>query len=373
MLFLQLVILLLFISAFAVVGLQTNEYRTQLFRQLSKEDKSNIFYTFYSEELRKNDDVIISELRSSPLVADVIPNEDMADEGVMYFYDNDGIDIPNFYGKEIGHTRVHPGFFEFFQCELVEGKFFTENSSPRDVVVDENFASYYKDKSPVGESFNGYKIVGVIKNLNTYKKKHEDFHADKFPMFYSVMSAKVRSSLLYVKSQKGKTQEVRQLFDKTVKRFLPPQDRNATVIHPFDKALEWSVEEEKILLRSMRVLFIISLFICLLGIYSAIVTNTEKRRKEIAIRKINGATVKDIIVLFGKTYVVLWTAACILFFPAVYYLADKWLANYVVRISLDIGFFAGIYITVMTLVFLTIIFQILRVAKCNPAEVIKKE
>jgi hypothetical protein len=82
---------------------------------------------------------------------------------------------------------------------------------------------------------------------------------------------------------------------------------------------------------------------------------------------------KDIIILFGKTYVVLWTSACILFFPVVYYFGNRWLEKYIERISLNTGLFAGIYLVIMTLVVLTIIFQILKVARCNPAEVIKKE
>jgi ABC-type antimicrobial peptide transport system permease subunit len=123
----------------------------------------------------------------------------------------------------------------------------------------------------------------------------------------------------------------------------------------------------------MLILFVISLAICLLGIYSAIVMDTEKRRKEIAIRKINGATVKDIIILFGKRYIGLWTAACVLFSPFVYYFGNKWLEKYIERISLNAGLFVAIYLAIMILIVLTIIFQILKVARCNPAEVIKKE
>jgi ABC-type antimicrobial peptide transport system permease subunit len=96
--------------------------------------------------------------------------------------------------------------------------------------------------------------------------------------------------------------------------------------------------------------------------------NVKRRRKEVAIRKINGATLKDIAWLFSKTYIVLWTVACLLASPFVYYYGHRWLSKYVFRISLDITLFAGIYLLILTLIVATIIFQILKVAKLNPAE-----
>jgi ABC-type antimicrobial peptide transport system permease subunit len=374
MLFFQLVVLLLFISASAIVGLQTNKCKSLLFNHLSKEDRKNIVSTFFDGELMKNKDAIISEITSSPLVNKVLLSEMVASSsGQQWITDNDGwLDIPNYGGKEIGFQAVHPDFFDFFQCKLIAGKFFTKDSPHTDVVIDDNFASYYKDKSPIGESFGRYRIVGVVKSLNTYKERWENFHSEKFPVFYSI-NRDNGDRKLYIKFQKGKSNEVRQLVEEILKKFSPPQNRHTVFLYSFDKELEWNLDEENRLFRSMQILFAISLVICLLGIYSAIVMNTEKRRKEIAIRKINGATVKDIVVLFGKTYVILWTTACVLFSPVVYYFGDKWIEKYNDRISLNAGLFIGIYAVIMTLVILTIIFQILKTARCNPAEVIKKE
>jgi ABC-type antimicrobial peptide transport system permease subunit len=377
MMFFQMSVLFLFISAFAIVGLQTNNRRTLLFNHLSKEDRSNIVYTFCDgPELRQNRDAIINEIASSSFVAGTVPNERMASDGGTFHVDNDGLGIPNLGDKQIGGIAVHPDFFDFFRCKLIAGSFFTEDSPRNDVVIDENFASYYKDKSPIGETFGSspkYRIAGVIKNLNTYKNTLVEFKSEKFPVFYHLDRNRENHYVLYVKSHKGKTKEVRQLLEETVKKFLPPQSRHTVYIHSFDRELEGHLYAENRLFRSMQLFFIISLVICLLGIYSAIVMSTEKRRKEIAIRKIHGATVKDVIILFGKTYVVLWTAACVLFFPVVYYFGNRWLEKYINRISLDITLFAGIYAVIMILVIFTIIFQILKVARCNPAEVIKKD
>jgi ABC-type antimicrobial peptide transport system permease subunit len=292
----------------------------------------------------------------------------------------DSIEIPGYYSRWIRNKSVHPDFFKFFQCVLLDGKFFTTESSPNDVVIDEYFASYYKDESPVGKSFNGYKISGVIKNLNIDKTVNPYGHDDseinsdiKEPVYYSFNTADrdKRNLWLYVKAHKGKVKEVKKVIREKFKKFIPPNSE--VFLSTFDQEAEQNLFRENILFKSMQILFAVSLIICLLGIYSAVVMNTEKRRKEIAIRKINGATIKDIILLFSKTYIGLWSIACLVFFPVVYYFGNKWLENYLDRISLNIVFFGAIYLAILILIMLTIIFQILKVARCNPADVIKKE
>ena len=63
---------------------------------------------------------------------------------------------------------------------------------------------------------------------------------------------------------------------------------------------------------------IVSLIITLLGVYSAITLDTERRQKEVAIRKINGAGIKQIILLFSRLYMLLLTTSALLAFPVVY-------------------------------------------------------
>jgi ABC-type antimicrobial peptide transport system permease subunit len=371
MLFFQFGILFMFLSAFMIVALQMNNYKTRVFNHLSDETKKHIVYTqCYGEELVINENVIVKEISESPFVKDVVVNgaKVISGEGGWMLPKGQTFGIPDYYETNIGRKPVNSKFFQFFECELLDGQFFTEESSPYDVIVDETFASYYKDKSPVGELFNGRKIVGVIKNLNTYKNI-DQFMKMKYPVYYCT-EGKNRDMLfyIYVKAHTGKVKEVRQIVEKTLKKFLPA-DRSVSLGNLHEE-IEGELREEKALFKSMQILFIVSLIICLLGIYSAIVMNTEKRRKEIAIRKINGATIKDIILLFSKTYLGLWSIACVAFCPVVYYFGSKWLENYLDRISLNIVFFGMIYFIILVL---TIIFQILKVARCNPSEVIKKE
>jgi ABC-type antimicrobial peptide transport system permease subunit len=376
LLFIQFGILLLFLSAFLIVALQMDKYKTGVFNHLSDEAKKHIVFALcYGEEgLIANKDAIVKEISESHLVKDVVAGEELVVSGGGWTTLHEGSEfgIPDYYEASIGRKPVPYGFFRFFECELLAGQFFTENSSPNDVVVDETFASYYKDKNPVGESFIGKKIVGVIKNLNTYKDT-DDFKKKRYPVFY-YLEEKMKGRnvfYIYVKAHTGKLKEVRQVLEKTIKKFASPSFIVTT--GTLKDEISQELQDEKSLFKSMQILFAVSLIICLLGIYSAVVMNTEKRRKEIAIRKINGATIKDIILLFSKTYLGLWSIACLVFFPVVYYFGNKWLEKYIDRISLNIMLFGVIYLAILILIMLTIIFQILKVARCNPADVIKKE
>jgi ABC-type antimicrobial peptide transport system permease subunit len=378
LLFLQLVILFLFISAFLIVGLQTNRFRTQVFSHISKEEKKNITYTFFAhKEVIDNQTAIINRIASSPFVNDILIHEENtiinSGESIVINAneksDSNRFGIPMYNETSVGVRNVHPHFFDFFQCVLVAGTFFNENSSPRDVVIDETFASYYENKNPVGESFSGYKIVGVIKNLNVEKNKNQ-FVRIKQPVFYRVSNHSKGHFILYVKAHQGKAKEVKELIEQCMSEFRPLPAGHKDTFY-FEEAIESHLSTENKLFHSMSVLFVVSFIICLLGIYSAVVTNTEKRRKEIGIRKINGATLKDILLLFGKTYMGLCTLACVTAFPVVYYYGNQWLDNYIDRISLNIGFFMTIYIVISVFIALTILFQLLKVARENPVEVIK--
>jgi ABC-type antimicrobial peptide transport system permease subunit len=377
LLFLQLVVLYLFLSAFLIAGLQINKYKSQVFNQLSKKEKTSILNVNYLDKnLIDNRTALVKNIEASPFVKEVLMNEKLVifnsteqlgitKSGEEITDNNFG--IPGFKENSIDVRHVHPRFFNFFRCELIKGTFLTEESSPRDVVVDETFASYYADNNPVGKSFENYRIVGVIKNLNTSKSK-DRFTRTKLPVFYTVSNNFDKGFVLYIKVLDGKEKEVRQFIDKCLSEFTSSGQKH---IQTLEEEIDMVLFEEKALLHTMSVLFVISLIICLLGIYSAIIMNTEKRRKEVAIRKINGATIKNILLLFGKTYIGLWTLTCILFFPLVYYYGNQWLSNYIEHITLDISLFLIIYLIVLILIIATIIYRILKIARCNPAEVIK--
>ena len=94
-----------------------------------------------------------------------------------------------------------------------------------------------------------------------------------------------------------------------------------------------------------------------LGVYSAMMLAVEKRSREMAIRKINGATLTDIAGIFCLHYLKLLIFAACIAFPLIYATMDRWLEEYSHRI----------------IMLLTIGSQLLKIIRVNPTEVLKND
>ena len=368
LLFIQMVILLIFISASSIVSLQTYHLKSGLLENVPKEEQNRIFSTIVKNEHLHP---VMQLLSSSLLYEDIICGCDHVNSMVGSFRQFN-LSI-NGEGQRpwVGLRPVPVGFFKFFRCQLLEGQFFHEDSAPNDIVVDKTFADLFNSKEVVGKTVEKYRVIGVINTLETDTKKQ--FLAAKTPKFYLNLEAEtnIHSDVIYAKSAKGCEKEACEFMENVLAKILPAYATITT--YSLKDEIDRILIYENTLFRSLIALFIVSLVIGLLSIYSAVAMNTEKRRKEVAIRKINGAELSDIILLFFRKYLVMWTFICIAVFPPVYYYANNWLESYITRVSLHIFFFIGIYLIVLLLIMLTIISQILKVGRSNPSEIIKSE
>ena len=175
----------------------------------------------------------------------------------------------------------------------------------------------------------------------------------------------------YIKSHPGQQKEVAQWIEKVCHEMLP---ENITYqaktflddIH-VSQALEYNLKD--------IILFfaVISIIITLLGVYSSITLDTERRQKEVAIRKVNGADVPQIILLFAHLYIILLLCSAIIAFPLVYVVLMLWKQMYTVFFDCGLLFWLCIFLIVTFITGFTILFRILRIARSNPAEIIKNE
>lgn len=118
----------------------------------------------------------------------------------------------------------------------------------------------------------------------------------------------------------------------------------------------------------------VCLIITLLGIYAAISQDTERRQKEVAIRKINGASLKNISYLFMKLYLGLLLIATLFVFPLMWMITDEILKNWIIRFNYNNPlFWLGIFLVITIFTVVVILVKILKTARVNPAEVIKAE
>ena len=130
---------------------------------------------------------------------------------------------------------------------------------------------------------------------------------------------------------------------------------------------------ENALLRMLTILSLVCILISVFGIYSQIVLTCEQRRKEIAIRKVNGANVRNILSMFGKEYAWLLVIASVIAFSIGYAIMKHWLESYTLQTPISWWIFASIFIGIAIVIALSIGYRVWKAANENPADVVKSE
>ncbi|MEP6737960.1 MAG: FtsX-like permease family protein, partial [Chryseolinea sp.] len=124
---------------------------------------------------------------------------------------------------------------------------------------------------------------------------------------------------------------------------------------------------------------ILGLFTCLaliiaaLGLYGLTIFIVSQRTKELALRMILGATMSSIIRLFSKDFVRLIIISNVIVLPAVYFLADRWLANFAFRINIGWTIFFIPLLVLMTISITTISIQTIKTGLGNPIKSLRSE
>jgi len=125
--------------------------------------------------------------------------------------------------------------------------------------------------------------------------------------------------------------------------------------------------------RTIQVFSILAIFIACLGLLGLSSFATESRKKEIGIRKVNGASIFSLLGLLTKDFSKLILIAFIISIPASWYFADMWLGSFAYKINIGILVFVIAGITAIAVALLTVSFHTIRAAVRNPVESLRYE
>lgn len=140
-----------------------------------------------------------------------------------------------------------------------------------------------------------------------------------------------------------------------------------------DDRLERTYQEENNFIRQMRIAAMLILAITLIGVFCLTMFETEYRRKEIAIRKVMGSTVGQVLLLFTGRYALPLAVSFVVAAPVGYYLSTQWLQNFSEHTPIHWWLFPLALLAVGIIVLLTVVVQSWRVATMNPFLSIKTE
>ncbi|MEY8487765.1 FtsX-like permease family protein [uncultured Parabacteroides sp.] len=140
-----------------------------------------------------------------------------------------------------------------------------------------------------------------------------------------------------------------------------------------EEEYEMFLKSEKALLKMLDFVTLVCILISLFGVFSQVTLDCEQRRKEIAVRKVNGATASDIMSLFFATNLRLLCIASVIAFPVSYLIMKSWIENYVLQATISWWLYPVIWAVLVLLLTFCTGWRIHKAANQNPAEVIKSE
>ena len=151
---------------------------------------------------------------------------------------------------------------------------------------------------------------------------------------------------------------------------LPDKEIN---IVSYEEEMRAAYADSKKMRNTMALGAVFSLLIALLGLIGFIKDESLRMSKEMAVRKINGATTRDILSVFAKDIMKLSAVMAVIACIGAFFVARKWLEQFAEKVSLHPLYFIGGALLVLTIVLGVVVLNCLRIAHVNPVESLKNE
>ena len=141
----------------------------------------------------------------------------------------------------------------------------------------------------------------------------------------------------------------------------------------YEEQMRAAYADSKKMRNTMAIGAVFSLLIALLGLIGFIRDESLRRSKEMAVRKINGATTRDILSVFASDILKLSGVMAVIACIGAFFVARKWLEQFAEKVSLSPLYFIGGALLVLLIVLGVVVLNCLKIARANPVESLKNE
>ncbi len=362
---LQMMIGILFIFSICVIIKQINYLRNIDLGM----DRKNIAVFYVNTDSERS--VIAGKLKQMPLITEVLDGGYplLPQPFVM------GMGVNDWDGKQPTDEDVTLEIFikgeamtKFYNLRLLKGELLPDTVGNKDkVLINESGAKYFGWDNPIGKRVQDFTVIGMIKDIHNLSPTLPVKPALIIPE--AVKNWQGNSGGILIKYQDHSWENVRNSLDSIAKEFPESHCRTVNAEEEYEKF----IRSENTLLKLLSIAATVCILISAFGIYSFVTLTCERRRKEIAIRKVNGARIGDILLIFLKEYAILLLISSVFAFSAGYVLMKRWLESYVEQTSISIWEYLIVFASIALVVLFSIGSRVWMAARQNPAEVIKSE
>lgn len=269
-------------------------------------------------------------------------------------------------------VSAHYEMLTTLKLDILKGRNFSRDyNDSANFIITEQAAKLLGLKNPVGQTihYNMFgdqegTIVGVVKDF-----QNDDIHTTASPVIFT-FGPEENLFNLFVRYKDGELDEA----VSHVKRIFNKFQHGIPVNYSFlDSDFENQVYPDQMLNKICSAFTTIAMIIACLGLLGLTMFNTERRTKEMGIRKVLGASVIQIVGLFNREFFKPVLISLLLGFPPAYFLMDKFLEGYAFRTNISAELFLTVTSAIITLVLITTGYQSIKSARRSPVESLKRE
>ena len=279
-------------------------------------------------------------------------------------------------GEKSYHFSVFPVDWKFLRTygiDIVEGRDFKESDSDT-YIINEAMKRAYPDLEVGKQLCDGdLTVVGVCKDFRAHTTRQDN---SQIPCAFVIYGEKYKDwgdpcGYICIRMAPGvNILDSRRQIAEELDKYAEGEKSDLRFLN---NMMENTYHEELSFISLMKFCSLLTLLITLIGVFCLTMFETEYRRKEIAIRKVMGSSVSQVLLLFVGKYGTPLAATFVLAVPVGYYVSTQWLQNFAEHTPVHWWLFPAAFLIVSAIVLLTVVLQSWRVATMNPFLSIKAE
>jgi putative ABC transport system permease protein len=276
-----------------------------------------------------------TELKKNPDILDVTYTSFLPGASMMMSWGRSFEGV----GVNMAIWPVSHNYLSFFGVNHVEGSDFEEGDreGPGKMIFNQTFVNKYGFTDLVGKEMNGFdepcKIIGIMEDFNFETVKTLDYMQGLCKQFSS----------------------------------------EPVEITFLDEKLHQLYKQEDNLAKLISIFGLITIIVTIMGVYGLILFNVKSKRKTVAIHKINGATITDVVMMLNQGFVIRFAIVFVIAVPLAYIIVVRWLENFAYKTPLHWWMFVAGGLLVFIITVLTVSYQSYKAATANPIDGIKTE
>lgn len=264
---------------------------------------------------------------------------------------------------EVNTVNIDDNFLKTFGLKILNGRDMMNSDLNNACFVSQSTVKQMEWENIEGKEFNGYQVIGVVNDINM-----NSLHTDIVPVayFYTKDYFSAINLKLLPANKALQMEQIKRLW----KGVLPDEPMTFGFYDEYYNSLYQKEDRQA---QALTAFSIIAVIITCLGILGQIMQTSERRIKEIGIRKINGASIPEVMTLLNREFILAVFAAVIPAIPIAWFSMHHWLQNFAYKTELSWWVFALAGLLALGIALLTVSWQSWKAATRNPVEALRYE